>query len=86
MVDEVQTYLCPGLPGRYVQLEDYVLEHARAKEAADRIKALQAQLAKVEALVKAAEMMVEAYRIESDQTITAFYALEDAFAAMKEQD
>jgi hypothetical protein len=40
-------------------------------------------LAKVEALVKAAEMMVKAYREESDQTITAFYALEDALAAMK---
>jgi hypothetical protein len=41
-------------------------------------------LAKVEALVKAAEMMVKAYREESDQTIKAFYALEDALAAMKE--
>jgi uncharacterized protein YhaN len=37
-------------------------------------------------LVKAAEMMVKAYREESDQTITAFYALEDAIAAMKGGD
>jgi hypothetical protein len=43
-------------------------------------------LAKVEALVGAAEMMVKAYREESDQTITAFYALEDALAAMKGGD
>ena len=40
-------------------------------------------LAKVEALVDAAEVMVKAYRIESDQVITAFYALEEALAAMK---
>jgi hypothetical protein len=40
-------------------------------------------LAKVEALVGAAEMMVKAYREDSDQTITGFYALEAALAAMK---
>jgi hypothetical protein len=47
------------------------------------LSAAEAQLAKVEAMVEAAEMMVKAYREESDQTITAFYALEDALAAMK---
>jgi hypothetical protein len=36
-----------------------------------------------DALVKAAEMMVRAYREESDKVITAFYALENALAAMK---
>jgi hypothetical protein len=36
-----------------------------------------------DALVEAAEMMVKAYREESDRVITAFYALEDALAAMK---
>jgi hypothetical protein len=35
------------------------------------------------ALVGAAEMMVKAYREESDQTITAFYALEAALAAIR---
>jgi len=39
-----------------------------------------------DALVKAAEMMVKAYREESDKVITAFYALEDALAAMKGGD
>jgi uncharacterized protein (DUF3084 family) len=48
-----------------------------------RAKAAEAQLAKVEALVEAAEMMVKAYREESDQTIKAFYALQEALAAMK---
>jgi hypothetical protein len=43
-------------------------------------------LAKVVAFVRAAEMMVKAYREESDQTITAFYALEEALAAMKGGD
>jgi hypothetical protein len=43
-------------------------------------------LAKMEALVEAAEMMVKAYREESDKVITAFYALEDALAAMKGGD
>jgi hypothetical protein len=50
-------------------------------------------LAKVEALVEAAEMMVKVYREESDKVITGFYALEfyalefyaleEALAAMK---
>jgi hypothetical protein len=39
-----------------------------------------------DALVRAAEMMVKAYRKDSDQTIKAFYALEDALAAMKGGD
>jgi hypothetical protein len=43
-------------------------------------------LAKVEALAEAAEIMVKAYREESDKVITAFYALEDALAAMKGGD
>jgi hypothetical protein len=51
---------------------------------ADRIEAL--DLAKVEALVRAAEMMVKAYREDNDQTITSFYTLEDALAAMKGGD
>jgi hypothetical protein len=43
-------------------------------------------LARVEALVGASEMMVKAYREESDRVITAFYALENALAAMKGGD
>ena len=43
-------------------------------------------LAKVEALVRAAEMMVKAYREDSDRTIKAFYALEEVLAAMKGGD
>jgi hypothetical protein len=42
--------------------------------------------AKVDALVAAAEMMVKAYREDNDQTITSFYTLEDALAAMKGGD
>jgi len=58
-----------------------------AIEEKHRAKILAAlDLAKVEALVKAAEMMVKAYREESDRVITAFYALEDALAAMKGSD
>jgi hypothetical protein len=114
-VSEVQTYLCPGLPGRYVQIEDYQALQAQLakaredalREAADFIKAKQAQqkmacvvwpeeiLALIDTptpapspddLVKAAEMMVKAYREESDRVITAFYALEEALAAMKGGD
>jgi hypothetical protein len=39
-----------------------------------------------DALVRAAEMMVKAYRKDSDRVTTAFYALEAALAAMKGGD
>jgi hypothetical protein len=64
------------------------LEAAKAAANADNAARILAalDLAKVEALVEAVEMMVKAYREESDRVITAFYALEDALAAMKGGD
>jgi len=63
-------------------MSEWYSKHTK-KDLAARIDQLEADLAKVETLVKAAEMMVKAYREESDKVITAFYALEDALAAMK---
>jgi hypothetical protein len=64
------------------------IEAAKAAAQADYAARARAafDMAKVEALVMAAEMMVKAYREDSDQTITAFYALEAALAAMKGGD
>jgi hypothetical protein len=66
-------------------MSEWYFKHTK-KDLAARIEQLEADLSKVEALVEAAEMMVKAYRGEGGQTITAFYALEDALAAMKGGD
>jgi hypothetical protein len=40
MVDEVQTYLCPGLPGKYVQIEDYQALQAHLAKAREALESI----------------------------------------------
>jgi hypothetical protein len=53
--DDVQTYVCPGLPGKYVTLEDY--------------KALQAQLAKARGALEGAASELDDYSPLTGNTV-----------------